>query len=136
MTEVVCDAGPLIHLDELNCLELLSDFDKIIVPEAVWEEVFRNRPSALNNSKLTKVKVSRTDDVEYLSIIRAFSLDEGEQAALSIMKRDSWAIRRRQRSPEKIIAFLQSIPNKSTLYIHPTLLKNIITQIQHETSFL
>ncbi|MBA7618628.1 hypothetical protein ES703_25958 [subsurface metagenome] len=88
MTEVVCDAGPLIHLDELNCLELLSDFDKIIVPEAVWEEVFRNRPSALNNSKLTKVKVSRTDDVEYLSIIRAFSLDEGEQAALSIMKRD------------------------------------------------
>ncbi len=88
MTEVVCDAGPLIHLDELNCLELLSDFDKIIVSEAVWEEVFRNRPSALNNYKLTKVKVSRTDDVEYLSIIRAFSLDEGEQAALSIMKRD------------------------------------------------
>jgi len=24
--EVVCDAGPLIHLDELDCLDLLTDF--------------------------------------------------------------------------------------------------------------
>jgi hypothetical protein len=23
---VVCDAGPLIHLDELSCLDLLADF--------------------------------------------------------------------------------------------------------------
>ena len=37
--EIVCDAGPLIHLDELNCLDLLADFQAILVPAQVWEEV-------------------------------------------------------------------------------------------------
>ena len=27
---VVCDAGPLIHLDELGCLGLLSDFREVL----------------------------------------------------------------------------------------------------------
>jgi hypothetical protein len=26
---VVCDAGPLIHLDEIDCLDLLSDFAEV-----------------------------------------------------------------------------------------------------------
>jgi hypothetical protein len=29
---VVSDAGPLIHLDELACLELLDDFKSILIP--------------------------------------------------------------------------------------------------------
>ena len=33
---VVCDAGPLIHLDEVGALDLLADFAEILVPEAVW----------------------------------------------------------------------------------------------------
>lgn len=44
---VVCDAGPLIHLDELDCLDLLGDFPEVLVPEAVWREVLKHRPSAL-----------------------------------------------------------------------------------------
>lgn len=44
---VVCDAGPLIHLDELGCLQLLSDFAQCLVPDAVWEDVARHRPSAV-----------------------------------------------------------------------------------------
>lgn len=27
----VCDAGPIIHLDELNCLDLLSDFHSLLL---------------------------------------------------------------------------------------------------------
>ena len=27
---VVCDAGPIIHLDELDCLDLLSDFRQVL----------------------------------------------------------------------------------------------------------
>jgi hypothetical protein len=41
-TIVVCDAGPLIHLDELGCLDLLSDFLQVLVPDAVWNEVARH----------------------------------------------------------------------------------------------
>lgn len=35
---VVCDAGPLIHLDEVGALDLLEDFAEVLVPEAVWAE--------------------------------------------------------------------------------------------------
>jgi len=36
---VVCDAGPLIHLDEIDALDLLADFPRVLVPDAVWREV-------------------------------------------------------------------------------------------------
>ena len=56
MTEVVwgvvCDAGPIIHLDELDSLPLLADFDRILIPEQVWQEVERYRPEALTQSGL------------------------------------------------------------------------------------
>jgi len=28
---VVCDAGPVIHLDQLDCLDLLADFSKVVI---------------------------------------------------------------------------------------------------------
>ena len=42
---VVCDAGPLIHLDEVGCLDLLADFSEVLVPDAVRREVQRHRPA-------------------------------------------------------------------------------------------
>ena len=50
---IVCDAGPLIHLDELNCLDLLSDFKKIFIPDTVLQEVKLHRPQILRNNLLT-----------------------------------------------------------------------------------
>jgi hypothetical protein len=32
---VICDAGPIIHLDELDCLDLLNDFKELILPATV-----------------------------------------------------------------------------------------------------
>jgi hypothetical protein len=32
---IVADAGPIIHLDELGCLDILADFEKVYMPEAV-----------------------------------------------------------------------------------------------------
>ena len=45
-TEIVAvlDAGPLIHLDELGCLNLLNDLKVLLVPQAVLEEALRHRP--------------------------------------------------------------------------------------------
>ena len=45
--EVVSDAGPLIHLDELDCPEILSDFSTIWVPDTVRAELETHRPAAL-----------------------------------------------------------------------------------------
>jgi predicted nucleic acid-binding protein len=85
--DVVCDAGPLIHLDELGCLDLLADFQAVFVPEQVWREVELHRPGALKRSGVpllqAPVVLSESDPLQ--ALVRALALDLGEQAALSLM---------------------------------------------------
>jgi predicted nucleic acid-binding protein len=86
-SEVVCDAGPLIHLDELGCLDLLADFQTVFVPEQVWQEVEFHRASALRRSglELQQVAVVLSENDPLQALVRLFALDLGEQAALSLM---------------------------------------------------
>ncbi|MBI5761461.1 MAG: DNA-binding protein [Planctomycetales bacterium] len=83
---VVCDAGPLIHLDELRCLDLLAEFETVLVPSAVWIEVARHRPAVLVSPgvPLRRVTVSLpwTPALEVLS--QALSLHLGEMEALQV----------------------------------------------------
>jgi predicted nucleic acid-binding protein len=84
--EVVCDAGPLIHLDEIGLLDLLSDFREIYVPFQVWAEVERHRPTALRSPvRLRRVSVEISADSRLQTLARALSLATGEQAALSLL---------------------------------------------------
>jgi predicted nucleic acid-binding protein len=85
---VVCDAGPLIHLDEVACLDLLSDFSLVLVPEIVWQEVAIHRPAALYYDavafeRLPQGKFELPPALEHL--YAAFDLDSGERAALLLM---------------------------------------------------
>ncbi len=52
---VIADAGPLIHLDELDSLELLSNFGNIIVPDAVWREVDHHHPQSLQSTEVNLI---------------------------------------------------------------------------------
>ena len=85
--DVVCDAGPLIHLDELGCLDLLADFQAVFIPEQVWREVEFHRPGALQHSgvELQRVSVVLSEVDPPQALVRALALDLGEQAALSLM---------------------------------------------------
>jgi predicted nucleic acid-binding protein len=85
--DVVCDAGPLIHLDELGCLDLLTDFQTVFVPEQVWREVEFHRPGALEHSGIEyqKMAVVLSEYEPFQALVRALALDLGEQAALSLM---------------------------------------------------
>ena len=58
---VVCDAGPLIHLDEVGCVNLLADFAQVLVPDAVWVEVARHRPAALQHPDVPLRRTSLGD---------------------------------------------------------------------------
>src|SRR5688500_17084180 len=91
---VVCDAGPQIHLDELGCLDLLSDFHDVLVPGAVWNEVARHRPSALRRRKvrLNRVTVATEASAELLKLAQSFSLAAGEVEALAVMADQPGAI--------------------------------------------
>ena len=88
-TKVVCDAGPFIHLDELNCLDLLADYKGIILPLVVENEISEHRPSALQNQNLNIIR-SKSADIgeELLALCRIFSLDAGEVEALAILERN------------------------------------------------
>lgn len=84
---VVCDAGPLIHLDELGSLDLLGDFSEVLVPEAVWREVLEHRPSALDKkgAVLVRVPPTREQTAPLLrGIFETMSLHRGEQEALAL----------------------------------------------------
>jgi predicted nucleic acid-binding protein len=85
---VVSDAGPLIHLDELGCLDLLANLGQVSVPRAVWLEVTVHRP------RLTLGDLTGTDIVEtipnpserLISLGDSLDLDTGERAALALME--------------------------------------------------
>ena len=85
---VVCDAGPAIHLDELGCLDLLKDFQEVLLPNTVCEEVNRHRPSVLKNTKLPFVQLpGKTPYSEpLLTLCKIFSLDAGEIEAFALME--------------------------------------------------
>lgn len=84
LVAVVCDAGPLIHLDEAGCLDLLADFKQVLVPESVWREVARHRPAALAHSgiQLHRIAFAGTCSPELESLSQALLLHAGEKAAL------------------------------------------------------
>lgn len=82
---VVADAGPLIHLDELAALDVLRDYTAILVPEAVWQEVERHRPSALLHPAMNLVRqsiVSASPQVNAISAL--YTLHSGEREALAL----------------------------------------------------
>ena len=83
---VVCDAGPLIHLDEIACLDLLSGFAAVWVPGAVWEEVESHRPSALAGGvvQLQRVPVPPAPSPELQALARLLTLHRGEVEALAV----------------------------------------------------
>jgi predicted nucleic acid-binding protein len=89
-TKVICDAGPFIHLDELNCLDLLADFEQIVVPLVVEKEILEHRPTALQNHALNINRSSERTGIgeELLALCRIFSLDAGEIEALALMEQN------------------------------------------------
>ncbi len=154
---VICDAGPIIHLDELDCLRLLEDFPEVLIPDVVWDEVMHHRPQAipLCEQIAKKVTPKQSLSVDMQATVQLFSLHAGEIQALNIAKEYQAnlfltddtaarlaagamsisvhgilrAIRRKQRTAENILAVLESIPFKSSLHLKTSLLQGIIEQV-------
>lgn len=158
----ICDAGPLIHLDEIACLDLLRDVQEVLVPEQVREEVARHRPTALTSGALSFrcIPVAISADSQFRALVKAFSLDAGEQAALSLMSRHPEAVlltddaaarlaakalglrthgslgvllrslRLGRRKRDEVLSVLRGLPMRSTLHIRANLLQEIIEQVE------
>jgi predicted nucleic acid-binding protein len=153
----------LIHLDELGLLDLLSDFQAVFVPVQVWDEVERHRPEALRSAvRLRKVSVEVLTDSRLQALARTFSLDLGEQAALSLMKHQPTSvlltddaaarlaakalgyrshgtigillrsIRRGLCSRAQISSVLRSLPSRSTLHIRQSFRAEILRDLDSQ----
>jgi predicted nucleic acid-binding protein len=83
---VVCDAGPLIHLDELDSLDLLSGFSRILIPEVVWNEALGYRPGIerFRALRFEKVPPSEIISDRLKALGRLFTLHRGEIDALAL----------------------------------------------------
>jgi predicted nucleic acid-binding protein len=84
---VVCDAGPLIHLDELGALDLLADFPAILVPDVVWSEVARHRPGLFADPgpSFTGIVPEHRPGPALMALSRLFPLHAGETQALAVV---------------------------------------------------
>ena len=83
---VVSDAGPIIHLSELDCLDVLSDFNEVLIPPIVWEEILRHQPKAFATTgvafRQSSIGVEAPEAME--SLTRLFTLHRGELQALQL----------------------------------------------------
>jgi len=156
---VVLDAGPVIHLDEIGCLHLLTDFKRILLPVAVSQEIEIHRSAAFQKNILFE-KVETVISETINATCAMFSLDAGEIQAIglcsqypaSILLTDDAsarltaktlgiraygtigvilrATRRKQLSPGEVILKLEELPAKSTLFIKQSLLNEIIGEVR------
>ena len=89
-SSVVCDAGPIIHLDELGCLPLMRDFERVVIPDLVRREVLKHRNVLFEGGDVNWTGSSSGYLVQepFRTMCRIFSLDAGEVAALEILSRE------------------------------------------------
>lgn len=85
---IVVDAGPLIHLDELKCIDLLGDFSSLLTPETVWREAHRHRPQLqLEQIPVLRVVSAGIAPTARLAVlVETLNLDAGETAALALVE--------------------------------------------------
>lgn len=74
----VSDAGPLIHLGEIDSLELLAVFDALFVPETVYMEMETGGvPYGISNLSYELIDAD-------VNGVQSEELDAGERAALAV----------------------------------------------------
>ena len=157
---VICDAGPVIHLDELGCIDLLSSFSRVLIPVVVWQEVQRHRPNALALPCLEKTSATKPEPPELEALAVALSLHTGEWEAIrvalehpaSVLLTDDTAarlaagnlgirvhgtvgvlvraVRKGLRTKTDVLQILRSIPISSSLHLKRSLLEAVIKQVE------
>lgn len=79
----VADAGPLIHLAEIDCLHHLARLSSLHVPDTVWEESTTLGSTGVNVlnafSNLTRHSVSSTDTLQLVEQQALTGLHRGER---------------------------------------------------------
>lgn len=156
----VLDTGPIVHLDELGCLDLLNDFSERLVAGAVVKEADRLRPGWRERFGAV-VRHAPVDARMILPLAEAFGLDRGEVEAIALALRqrapcvllcdDAAArlaaeqlglrvhgtlgvllrsLRLGVRTKEQVVAVLDSVPLRSSLFVRRSLLDAVRAEVE------
>jgi predicted nucleic acid-binding protein len=104
--KAVCDAGPIIHLEEIGALYLIEDFHEILIGPAVRDEVQKKLPNLfvkIGPPFILSPHAFPTDQT-LIAMCRAFSLGTGESEALALMERDPTAMFLTDDSAARLVA--------------------------------
>ena len=151
---VICDAGPLIHLDELNCLDLLRAFE-LIIPEVVLAETLCHRPDI----HLPVHRVEPSGEFRKGREIQHLQLDAGELSAIELVMKYSGSVlltddgaartaakllcievsgtlgillraaRTKVRTIQEIRVLLGDLRSRSSLYVRQDLLARVLSEL-------
>ena len=92
----VADSGPIIHLTEIGCLQILSIFGNLHVPEAVWAETVEcgriPKDDFLKLSNVERHKLSQSDVIRFVERNNLKTLHLGEHQCLYLCKQISVSI--------------------------------------------
>lgn len=157
---VVADTGPLLHLDELDALDVLNDFPEILVVPAVHHEIRQHRPELLERSPRLAFNYSAPHNQQVDALATLYTLHRGEREALALCVQHKLAlfltddaaarlaakalqidahgtiglltraVRMQHRTPSEVIELLKAIPQRSTLHVRPAFLAEVIEHVR------
>lgn len=81
--KAVSDTGPIIHLSEINFVNSLDIFSKILIPEEVSNELRLSKISIPKNIDIVLLKPESKDKVKIFT--NQHNLDIGEAGAISLV---------------------------------------------------
>ncbi len=88
----VADAGPILHLHEIDLIELLDIWDHILIPQAVWDETMgAQRVPAPRLTEMNHFSLRHVPMNALRQFIREFHLEKlhaGEQECLYLCQRE------------------------------------------------
>ena len=156
----VLDAGPLIHLDELERLDLLFRMGDLFIPESVAYEAEKHCTGITGKIQRYIVEEVATLSRNLAELIRESGLGAGETAALAWVEKlgadlfisDDQAARDAADdlgyqstgtlgvisdaadsgiiTREEAVALVQSVPLRTTLFTTPSLLKKVLASLR------
>ena len=131
---VVADAGPLIHLDELAALDVLSDYAAVFVPNAVWLEVQHHRPQALQQPIVQLIRqLPPPPSAKVNAMTAIYTLHCGEREALALCLDQSINILLTDDTAARLAAKSLSIITHGTLGL---LIRSARQQLRTQTEVL
>jgi len=85
MHEAVSNSGPLIHLNEIDYLELFNLFKKIIIADKVFDEVGKDILNKLDNKEVVNIDSNKLKSL--LPLIKYFKLQDAEIRCLYLARK-------------------------------------------------